>query len=582
MNGVLERPPPTSAATRATATQPRQAHLAVHGATSTGVSYADPQYPPKMQDCQQQALNTSQYVPNTTSLALDGVSTALTPELGDNAQGVSHQPLTPELGAFHGLEIGANQMVWYPSLFPMAPQGFQVTPFAGLPMYSNQIGFVPPAYYAPDPYHQSALALQSFTDMSVPLAGPAVLSTGVSETPTQLQLQQQLALAEAKFESSTEQERMLDQYLAMHMDKMDLQTRRACTGKRMQIVEERAAAKDRMNQLQQALKVDITRTMNMQSDCQSLNPLRSATQSRPANRLNVQAPSWVPKAGADGNKAVRIQNPNASTKTAPIATSQRVPASQESTNGLMMSPLKPTTIVSEDPFTAKATAAIFSTEKSPVDEWGARLGAAPPELERQQSEQSEMLESMASEASRASASPQASIGNVSELDCSWDAKLGRMPAQVEANQEQYLDAIRKDLGTTSVLTLSNGHTVEVKGQGLKQPKSKYMSNDFEKDYWMRKPDSDQRLGASHSRLFERSFENIMRTPSPQKSKQTQEWVNGIVDVQKPGYSGRAPWITEGMNLLSIKGEPSISLQDTHATSKTRGINGAAGHLRGRY
>jgi hypothetical protein len=583
----LERSLPTSNASQAIGTQSRQSHLSTQGSTLASQANTYPQCPPEMRASQQQASDASQYLPNTLPHLLGGVTASMTPDLGDNARGVNHFPPATEIRAYHGLDLGANQAVLYPGLFPMVPQGLQVPPFTGLPVYANQFSYAPAAYYAPDPCNQSApllsaLAQQSFADACVPLTAPRVLNIGAAEAENQLWLQQELALAEANFDRSTEQERMLDQYLAMHVDKMDIQTRRTWTSKRMQIVEERAAAKDRMNQLQQALNAETARTLKMKSYCQSLPSVRSTTQSRPGNRLNVQAPSWVPKAGTDSNKAVKIPNPNAPTTAARISTLQSVPSSQANINRMKLTPLKPATIISEDPFTAKPPTVIFSPGKSPVDEWGARLGAAPPELERQQSEQSELLESMASEASRASASPQDSIGNVSEADGSWDAKGARAPSQVETDHEQYLDAIRQDLGTTSVLKLSNGQIVKVEGQSYKQPKLKYMSNEFEKDYWLRKPDLDQRLGATYSHPVERSFENIQCTPSPQKSKQTQEWVNGVVQVQKSVYSRRAPWITEGMNLLSTKGEPSISLQDTHATSKTRGINGSAGHLRGRY
>lgn len=575
---ALERYFSTATTSRATPALPQQAQIPAHGGMSTDRAYPYPHYPPKMQGSQQYALDNSQYLPNTTSLALDRVSTAMTLELGDSAQIVSQHPLTTECGAYHGLDLGANQAALYPSLSPMIPQGFQVPPFTNLPMYANQVGFVSPAHYSHDPYNQpasllSAHALQSFTDASMPLTAPAAPNEGTS-----LLLEQELALAEATFVNSAEQERMLDQYLAMNMDTMDLQTRRMWTGKRMQIVEERASAKDRMNQLQQAMNTHIARTMN-NSDSRSLTSLQPAMQNSQPNRLNVQAPSWVPKAGSDGNKAVKIQDPNKSIATASINTSQMVPPSQGNIDGPQTTPLKPVTTVSGDPFTTQVTD-LFSPEKSPVDKWGARLGAPPPELERQQSEQNELLASMANEASQTSAGPQDFTGNVFEPDGSWDAKDGCHLQQVEADHELYLDAIRKDLSTTSVLTFSNGQTVKVEGQRYKQPMN-ITSSGVETDYWMRKPDPDHRLGASHSCPFERSFDNIKRTPLPQKSMQTQEWVNGIVDVHKQAYSGRAPWITERMNPLSTKGEPPISLQATHATSQTRGTNGAVGHLRGR-
>src|ERR1700722_13157111 len=119
-----------------------------------------------------------------------------------------------------------------------------------------------------------------------------------------MQLQRELATVKANFENLTEQGRMLDQYLAIHMDKLDLQTRRAWTDKRMQIVEGRAVAKDLVNQLQQALSAQIAWPTNVQSDHQSQMSLRSTAEARPVSHLNVQAPSWVPKAGADSKQAV--------------------------------------------------------------------------------------------------------------------------------------------------------------------------------------------------------------------------------------------------------------------------------------
>jgi hypothetical protein len=582
-----ERHAPSSTTSRARAVQPHQARRSAQGVNSAVQVLANPYYPPGMHASQQQALNTSQHMPNSISLALEGVSTAMTPELAGNAQVVTHPPLVKPFRPYPGLEIGSHQAVSHPSLFPIVPQGYQVPPFANLPMYANQISLVPSAYYGYDPFNVpasllSTIAKTSLTDMSMPFTAPNTLNTASPETPAQIQLQQELASVKANFENLTEQERMLDQYLAMHMDELDLQTRRAWTDKRMQIVEGRAVAKDRVNQLQQALGAQIAWQTNAQSDHQSQMSLRSTSGACPISHLNVQAPSWVPKAGADGKQAVRMRNPDCSTKMDQVTTSQRVPFGTENINRTKMTLLAPTAAVSEDPFTAKNKFVPFSPEKSPVDKWGTRLGPAPPELERLQSEQSEMLESMASEASKHSTDPLGSPGNISESDSSWESRDGHAPPQVEADQKQYLDAMRQDLGTTSALTVASGKALNVEGQNYEQPRLKYMSSDFERDYWLRKPKVDQRIGASHSRPLDRSFENIKPTPSSQKSKQTEEWVNGVVDFQKPVYSGRAPWITDGMNLLNTKGEPSIGLQNAHAMSRARALNGTASHLRGRY
>jgi hypothetical protein len=586
INQAPERHAPSSTTSRAWAAEPRQARRSAQGVNSAVQGPANPYYPPGMQASQQWALNASQHMPNSISLALEGVSTARTPELAANAQVVTYPPLVKPFRPYPDLESGSHQAVSHPSLFPIVPQGYQVPPFASLPMYANQISLVPSAYYGYDPFNVpasllSTIATTSLTDMPMPFTAPNTLDTASSEAPTQMQLQQELASVKANFENLTEQGRMLDQYLAMHMDILDPQTRRAWTDKRMQIVEGRAVAKHRVNQLQQALDAQIAWPTNVQSDYLSQMSLRSTAEARPISHLNVQAPPWVPKASADSKQVVGMRNPDCSTKTDQVTTSQRVPLLTENINRTKMTPLEHTTAVSEDLFAAKNTFVPFNPEKLPVDKWGTRLGPAPPELERLQSEQSEMLESMVSEASKHSTGPLGSPGNTPESDSSWEPRDGGVPPQVEADQKQYLDATRQDLGTASVLTMASGKAPNVEGQNYEQPRLKYMSSDFERDYWLRKPKVDQRVGTSHSRPLDRSFENIKPTPSPQKSKQTEEWVNDVVDFQKSVYSGRAPWITDGMNLLNTKGEPSIGLQNAHAMSKTRGINGAASHLRGR-
>jgi hypothetical protein len=535
INQAPERHALFSTPSRARTTRPHQAHRPAQGADSALQGLASPYYPLGMEASQQPALNTSQHRPNSISLALKGVSTAMTPALAGNAQIATYPPLVKPLGPYPGPEPGSHHAVSHPSLLPIVPQGCPVSPFANLPMYANHINLVPPAYYSYDSFNITASTLSTIataplTDMSIPFAAQNV---ALPVAPAQMQLQQELVLAEASFENLSKQERMLDQYLAMHMDKLDLQTRRAWTGQRMRIVEDRAVAKDRMNQLQQALGAQSAWPTNMQSNYRDQMPLRSTAEARPINQLNVQAPYWVPNAGAGSKQAVRIRTPNCSTEMDQATTPQGVPFGAENIKRTRMTPPKPTAAVPEDPFTAKTTFVSFSPEKRSVDTWGTRLGPAPPELERLQNEQSEMLESMVSEASRHSTGTLGSTGNISGPASSRDARDRRVPPQVKANQEQYLDAIHQGLGTTGALMLASGKALNVEGQDYKQPRLKYMSRDFERDCWLRKPEVDQRIGVSHSRPLARPFQNIKPIPSAQKSQQTEEWVNGVVDCQKP-------------------------------------------------
>lgn len=139
-----------------------------------------------------------------------------------------------------------------------------------------------------------------------------------------------------------------------------------------------------------------------------------------------------------------------------------------------------------------------------VDAWGVKVGKAPPELERQQSQMLECLvESTSSSSSRASSQvnlvlPRKSFSENDAIarrtnsdDSSDDEEIlspfraGRAPPHVEAAYELQLDALRQPRGVMTVLHMPDGTSMTVEGQDLQRPPTSGMS-EFERQYWSRK------------------------------------------------------------------------------------------------
>ncbi|EXJ84659.1 hypothetical protein A1O3_05329 [Capronia epimyces CBS 606.96] len=145
-----------------------------------------------------------------------------------------------------------------------------------------------------------------------------------------------------------------------------------------------------------------------------------------------------------------------------------------------------------------------------VDEWGVRIGDAPPAILRHQEEMAKALIREASKSPQKSASEVSIQSPVASYNTSplhnqaveatldensenksqngeWlPTKPGRAPATVEACYELQLDAMRLPKGIISKVRLPDGTITEVRGQGLKRPPSLGM-DDFERRYWRSKP-----------------------------------------------------------------------------------------------
>jgi hypothetical protein len=226
----------------------------------------------------------------------------------------------------------------------------------------------------------------------------------------------------------------------------------------------------------------------------------------PNSKLNVQATSYVPFRGE---------------QTAETLSDSR--GSSLKTNGISQEPVKPDFIVDSTrrPIPIVPPPGRFSTlqkdvkddvasksESVEVDEWGIRVGPAPPEIQRQQNQ---MLKEIVRQAS---ISPLGSSENAvmftpqgsqvitpptqpyetKEAKTDTDSNAsdwlptnpGRAPPTVEACYEVQLNAMRLPKGLVTKVRMPDGTITEVRGCGLKRPPS-FEMDEFEQRYWTTKP-----------------------------------------------------------------------------------------------
>ena len=492
---------------------------------------------------------------------------------GSAYQAQAYQPFSAtgmQMAPYHGPTGptgGADQS--------FAEAGMQKTPYhgpTGPTGGADQFAMVPYGYNSSDSGNNMAQQILPQTDSNEQirlLADMQVQGNGMSVDKDVLQ--KSLDFAVNTFESLTRQEQMLDQYLAVERDRLDALARQAHARQRMELVEQRAEAKQTVNSLRKVLGT-LTSTSAAVPES-----------NRPATRLNVQAPAWEPKQQGD------VQSGRSQGHTQGVATMQQRVAGVAGMTNLRRDPQQPNQLNRVNiPTLAKAGA----ERQPPVDEWGARTDPMPPGLFKRQSDLAEKLakansspssdqgvrkqfavneqgpSKMQSQHARVitQVSTHLSTSTMSSGDFQYsENQKRRAPPSAERDYEKMLDAMRLDPDTTTIITKSNGERQAIEGMGLRQPDLKN-AKDWEKNYWLRKPDRVS------------SFERLKQALPEQKDKQTQDWVNKI-DRPTVFSPSRAPWIMDGTNLLAAKGSSSVALQNVSALSYTRGgFDGAADKL----
>ena len=309
-----------------------------------------------------------------------------------------------------------------------------------------------------------------YLPFAAPLVQPTVaihdLPQAYDTAPSSVsELQASLSEAKHSFEVYEQQLRDFDRFRATHA------RHETVSAQRMHIASLRNVARNEIQRIEAALKTFHERPASQQHSVQQQNvgalPLEikkpnpskyETTKAKSASKLNVAAAAYVPRAA----------NP-------PTATERgltKFSAAQYSKNNNITG----------------------SPEQKRVDKWGNRLGDPPPQLLQEQRLQAEHILSKLN-------APQTSDDDASENDSaqssgSTNSRLDpqhRAPPAMEAEYERLLDAMRKPIGTTTPVLMTNGRMKVVAGIDLKPQPIEQMTN-FEIAYWKRKPSDPDYLG----------------------------------------------------------------------------------------
>ena len=306
-----------------------------------------------------------------------------------------------------------------------------------------------------------------------------------SSSDTQfMAMHQMLAQNTERFDELDRQLKLMDRHRAMSNHD------RALAMQRMVIVQQRAEAKQNISWLSNALHLEQNQLMSLGTGTGHIG-----------TQLNVEAPVYVPKGTTQTQPTTSQKGMSRQDASDYVKDSVRSNGSGRAIPIIAPDSPKKSQVRNVEAFCPA------SPEQQGVDAWGVRLGQAPPELQRQQSD---MLEAMISVSSKSSesfkddgfgdkqrrlqhlvpgpTSPQFNdnMSIASSDDETPHGHRGQAPAEVEATYERQLDALRRARGIVTSVVQADGSTMEVEGQDLQRPPSANMT-EFERDYWSRKP-----------------------------------------------------------------------------------------------
>ena len=301
--------------------------------------------------------------------------------------------------------------------------------------------------------------------------------------------QQMLTESIGLFEDLDRQLKALDRHRAMNERDPYL------ADQRMAIVTLRAEAKSQCSYWAETIGLDpkdIAKTSN----------------GAPPSTLNVQTASYVPL-GSQTSVETLSDNSASGSKPNGVESKGRKPDFVVD-NTRRPIPIVPPPGKSPSPQKYAKGGDVSMVDSVEVDEWGVRVGPAPPEIQRQQSQMLEKLVRQASFSPLGSSdnagvftpqgshtiSPeeygvenkktQAAFETSSDSGEWLPTNPGRAPPDVEACYEVQLDAMRLQPGLTTKVRMPDGTITEVRGHGLQRPPS-FEMDVFEQRYWTSKP-----------------------------------------------------------------------------------------------
>ncbi|KIV87231.1 hypothetical protein PV11_02789 [Exophiala sideris] len=379
----------------------------------------------------------------------------------------------------------------FPGMYdPFGISAAQMYPPASLAITAPLTGFSG-NMEAPFPMHMLAQPELPFVPAMDAMPAP---QTGL-KVPDDLHSNKMLQAAVARYNDLDQQLKNLDRHRAMGDHDPQL------ANQRMHIVEMRAEAKSVANYWTSVYSNDLKAIGKQAAD-------------RPTSTLNVQAAAYVPlnptappaAQSSDNSKTVTQGDSNGSQvvrKNSHKPGPRRIP---------IVAPPEKTSSVGK-PFKDDTASYGGSVE---VDEWGARIGEPPEDIQLQQSEMLLKLgrelsispqESTHSSAAlqTAAMSTEVTLKSAAVEDQPGDhdkhgteepdpasrewlpTQPGRAPPKVEACYEVQLDAMRLPKGFITTVRLPGGTVTEVRGQGLRRPPS-FEMDEFERHYWTSKPE----------------------------------------------------------------------------------------------
>ena len=380
------------------------------------------------------------------------------------------------------LSPGMITAPWIQSMYD--PFGMQVYPPATLAMTAPLTGF---SGNMETPYPMPMLPQPEVPFVPAMDAMPAP-QTGL-KAPDDLHSNKMLQTAVTRYNDLDQQLKNIDRHRALGDHDPLL------ANQRMHIVEMRAEAKSVANYWTGVYSNDLM-------------AIGKQAAGRPTSTLNVQAAAYVPlnatappaAQSSDNTKTVAYGDSNASRvmrKNSLKPGPRRIP---------IVAPPEKTSSAGKH-FKDNMASYAGSVE---VDEWGARIGDPPEEIQLQQSEMLLKLgrelsispqESTHSSAAMKSAAVNTAVTSKSSptddqgVDNDKDQGIeewlptqpGRAPPKVEACYEVQLDAMRLPKGFITKVMLPGGTITEVRSQGLRRPPS-FEMDEFERRYWTSKPE----------------------------------------------------------------------------------------------
>lgn len=467
--------------------------------------------PAAKQDSEEQKPNMRSGVNGVTKTALAGHEPA---KAGATANNAKPQPATTGFTESSVPGPGANVPA------SINPFGFD---FSAIHANYLQAGSTAPYYtgmpadpysamMSPQMYPAGAIPFLGFTGpvgapFAMPLFANAQMlgfppSGGIPTSPTDQPLtsahaRRMHADAVARFEELEEQLRAMDRHRAMREHDPYL------AQQRLAIVTMRSEVKSAISHWEKYLEPN--------SQDMSMNSSTGAH-----STLNVQASSYVPIRVRQSTETLSDNNPSGLKPNGADSSTGKPDFVVDSTRRPI--PIVPPPGKSASLHINVKQEAAPKNHQIEVDDWGIRVGPAPPELQRQQEEVAKALSRQASISPLTSGdntamytpqgssevTPPAPPSDVKDLkefkiqteyesQTEWlPIKPGRAPPTVEASYELQLDAMRLPTGMIAKIRLPDGIITDVRGCSLKRPPS-FEMDEFEQRYWTTKPTLTQEM-----------------------------------------------------------------------------------------